>query len=237
MRQLEMTNKLVAAHRGAVSGGAHENTLAAFQRAIEIGCDMIEFDVRRTHDGCLIVHHDDSIAGLAIAARKFGDLRDAARRSGFELARLEEVLELTRGRIDLDVELKEAGYEQEVLAVLHEQADAATLRITSFQCSAIRAVKSLAPDIQAGLLVEDVSPSEMASLYARSTADFLAPRYDLLDAAAKIADGLFVWTVDSDDGLRATLRHPKVAAIITNRSEAALAQRKELFGLSIPTML
>ena len=47
----------IVAHRGA-SREAPENTLAAFAKAIEIGADMIEFDVRRAADGRLVVSHD-----------------------------------------------------------------------------------------------------------------------------------------------------------------------------------
>ncbi len=47
----------IIAHRGA-SGSGVENTLESFEKAIELGVDMVEFDVRRTHDGVLIVYHD-----------------------------------------------------------------------------------------------------------------------------------------------------------------------------------
>ena len=47
----------IVAHRGGW-GAAAENTLAAFENAINLGVDMIEFDVRRTGDGRLVVHHD-----------------------------------------------------------------------------------------------------------------------------------------------------------------------------------
>jgi len=47
----------IVAHRGA-SIEAPENTLAAFAKAIEVGADMIEFDVRRAPDGRLVISHD-----------------------------------------------------------------------------------------------------------------------------------------------------------------------------------
>lgn len=51
---------LTLAHRGA-SGYAPENTLAAFDKAIELGADMIETDVRQTKDGHLVLFHDPSV--------------------------------------------------------------------------------------------------------------------------------------------------------------------------------
>src|SRR2546423_13072452 len=51
---------IVIAHRGA-NKFAPENTLAAFRKAIELGCDYVELDVRRTRDGALILMHDRTV--------------------------------------------------------------------------------------------------------------------------------------------------------------------------------
>ena len=74
----------VIAHRGA-SWELPENTLPAFERAIEVGADYVEFDVHAAHDGSLVVCHD--------------------RPRGGEL-RLEQALELLQGRIGIMCELK-----------------------------------------------------------------------------------------------------------------------------------
>src|SRR5437867_13434882 len=47
-------------HRGA-AGYAPENTLLSIQRAIELGCDLVEVDVRRTQDGHLVLLHDERV--------------------------------------------------------------------------------------------------------------------------------------------------------------------------------
>ena len=75
---------LVIAHRGA-SWELPENTLAAFERAIELGADFVELDVHAAGDGSLVVCHD--------------------RPRGSE-PRLEEAIELLRGRIGIMCELK-----------------------------------------------------------------------------------------------------------------------------------
>ena len=56
-----MSRPLIIAHRGA-SGLKPENTLAAFQRAIELGADGIEFDIHSTSDDVIVVHHDYRIS-------------------------------------------------------------------------------------------------------------------------------------------------------------------------------
>ena len=77
---------IVIAHRGA-SAELPENTLPALERAIEIGADAIEIDVRADRDGRLVLTHDPVVRGASYAA-------------------LEEAVDLCRGRIPLMVELK-----------------------------------------------------------------------------------------------------------------------------------
>jgi glycerophosphoryl diester phosphodiesterase len=94
----------VIAHRGA-SHDERENTLPAFERAIALGADYAELDVQASRDGELVVFHDTTLDRLTPLA---GPLR---RRTATELAEhgiptLAQVIELTRGRIGLMVELK-----------------------------------------------------------------------------------------------------------------------------------
>jgi glycerophosphoryl diester phosphodiesterase len=68
---------LVLGHRGA-SAQVAENTVAAFERAREIGADGVELDVRRSADGVLMVHHDPEIADLGpLVELAFADVRSA----------------------------------------------------------------------------------------------------------------------------------------------------------------
>lgn len=61
---------LLVAHRGA-RGLAPENTIAAFQKAVDLGCDMIEFDVHLSRDGHPVVHHDDDLVRCTNVERRF----------------------------------------------------------------------------------------------------------------------------------------------------------------------
>jgi glycerophosphoryl diester phosphodiesterase len=72
-----MSRPLVAAHRG-VATGATENTIAAFAGAIEVGADMVEFDVRRTRDGELIAFHDAEVRGVPVGGLTRDDIAAAA---------------------------------------------------------------------------------------------------------------------------------------------------------------
>jgi glycerophosphoryl diester phosphodiesterase len=94
----------VIAHRGA-SDEQKENTLQAFERAIELGADYVELDVQAASDGGLVVFHDLRLDRLTEAqgplrARPLAELRELG------IPTLEEVLELTAGRIGVMAELK-----------------------------------------------------------------------------------------------------------------------------------
>ena len=94
----------IIAHRGA-SSEEKENTLPAFERAIELGADFVEFDVQASSDGGLVVFHDLRLDRLTEArgplrARPLAELRELG------IPTLAEVLELTAGRIGVMAELK-----------------------------------------------------------------------------------------------------------------------------------
>lgn len=94
----------VIAHRGA-SSEEKENTLPAFERAIELGADYVELDVQASSDGALVVFHDLRLDRLTqvrgpLRARPLAELRELG------IPTLAEVLELTAGRIGVMAELK-----------------------------------------------------------------------------------------------------------------------------------
>jgi glycerophosphoryl diester phosphodiesterase len=96
----------VIAHRGA-SADERENTLSAFERAIEVGADFVELDVQVSADGALVVFHDldlDRLTPLRGPLRR--RMRTELREHG--IPTLEEVLDVTRGRVRVMAELKSA---------------------------------------------------------------------------------------------------------------------------------
>jgi glycerophosphoryl diester phosphodiesterase len=124
-----LTRPFVIAHRGA-SAELPENTLPAFERAIEYGADFVEFDVHARPDGELVVTHD----------------QPHGRNS---LPTLEEVIDLCRGRIGVMVELK-TPYRyrrhrliERTLAVLDEDAV-----VVCYEAGAIAQVRALRPQLR-----------------------------------------------------------------------------------------
>src|SRR5437588_9396240 len=92
------------AHRGTWSA-APQNSLAALEGAIALGCDMVELDVRRTRDGRLVAVHDPRIQGTRVGTLDHAQLK--SRLGPRQAPELVEVLERATGRIKLDIELKE----------------------------------------------------------------------------------------------------------------------------------
>lgn len=234
-----MTKPLVVAHRGVATAAA-ENTIDAFTNAIAIGADMIEFDVRRTSDGELIVFHDARVGAAAIGDLTRGEIESAR---GVRPPLFAEVLEACAGKIRLDVELKEDGYVPEAMALLEAAlgkagADVAEQVVTSFLPAVVAQAKDAFPEARTGLLVGTDGPFYHLREHYRQMfpvglarevrADYLAPNYKLASygvVARAASAGLpcLLWTVNADADITRFASDPRVAAIITDQAAKALA--------------
>ncbi len=208
----------VIAHRGL---GGPDNSLEAFERAIEAGADMLEFDVRRTRAGELIASHDPVVE-----------------RGG--APRLSEVLALARGRVAIDVELKEDGYVEDVVHALRSGFDLDAVVVTSFLDAVVAQVGRWLPAVRTGLLVGMDRPRNPVRTRAselfpvtrarRCGADYLAPelrlaRLGVLRRAHAAGFPALVWTVNRDADIAAFLRDDRVAGVITDVAARALELR------------
>jgi glycerophosphoryl diester phosphodiesterase len=224
-----VTDPWVIAHRGGPAAGVEENSLAAFGAAHAAGVEMVEIDVRRSADGRLVVVHDAAVAGLSVRRTPLAALRAA---TGLELVELATVVDFAAGRFGLDVELKESGYEEEVLAALTPvRTGGPPLIVTSFFTRVLRRVRASEPGIDTGLLVRTAT-ARLPRRLASSGARYLLPpasalRRGVLDAAERAGVPAIPWTVNAPDDLRHALGHPAVAGVITDLPELALRTRSE----------
>lgn len=221
----------IVAHRGAPGAGRTEdNSLDAFERAIAVGADLIEFDVRRTRDDALVAFHDATVRGRPIGRLTRAEVGEA---TGHPPPLLDDVLALAAGRIGLDVELKEAGYVDRVLDAL-AASFAGELVVTSFLDPVVAEVKRRSPGTRAGLLIGVGRPSELTpvSRAKRCDADLLAlHHFAARGAVGRAADAgfpVFVWTVNPAAQLRRWIADERVEAVITDVPERALAIRDEV---------
>ncbi|HYF94680.1 MAG TPA: glycerophosphodiester phosphodiesterase [Symbiobacteriaceae bacterium] len=158
-------------HRGAA--GTHpENTLVSFQRALELGCDGVEFDVHRTRDGHLVVIHD---AFLDRTSNGMGLVRDltleqirqydagawkGAQFNGEKIPTLRELIRAMPATCLLFCELKAGsihypGIETELLKLFREEGAVGRVQISSFDHKGLLQIRELDPDIPLGMLYQE----------------------------------------------------------------------------------
>jgi glycerophosphoryl diester phosphodiesterase len=224
---------IVVAHRGA-SKACRENTVDAFVEARRQGAAMVEFDVRRTADGVLVVHHDPRIDGLGpIVGAPASALPDY-------VPTFDAALDACVG-MDVNIEIKNDPTEPDfdsddrvahaVMARLADLGDAARMLISSFRQETIDAVRVLNPRIRTGYLftMPPLSPLRMKALVLRIAAaghDAIHPYHRgvsprMVSIAHDVGLDVNTWTVDDPKRIRALARMG-VDAVITNTPATAL---------------
>lgn len=147
---------VITAHRGA-GYLEPENTLRAIQRAIDLGVDQIEVDARLTRDGHLVLMHDPRVDRTTNGTGSVADLTLAEIRHldaglGERVPTLEEALEITRGKVTLQVELKGQRTAPAVVQAVAVAGREADVILTSFIHRRLAEVLSLNSRISTGAL-------------------------------------------------------------------------------------
>ena len=221
------------AHRGA-SAYAPENTVAAFDEAIRLGAKGVEFDLRMTADGVLVVLHDDTLdrttngGGLVKDHTRFDLLRlDAGswmdnRFAGQRIPTLSEAL-LAIGPYAMPIiELKTAIPPELLLKTLRLYDLESDTMVMSFEESWLLPIRRASRDVGIGLLAEHWHPDLPARAQALA-ADVLCLSVDILGTqilATADAQGLEVWCYTANDvGMVAACAAMGVTGIITDRPD------------------
>lgn len=215
---------IIIAHRGDKSH-APENTLAAFSLAAEKKADAIEFDVKLSADGQVVVLHDQTVdrttngkgnvSRLPLAAIKELDAGTwfSEQFRGERVPTLDEVFETVGKRVLMNVELTNYanpndGLVPKVAELVKKHALQDRILFSSFFSRNLRKARLLLPEVACGLLAS----SGILGLWARSIGwrgDFLALHPYLREASPTLirrvhAAGkrLHVWTVNSEEDLK-----------------------------------
>ena len=157
----------VIAHRGA-SGYEPENTLAAFQKAIDLGADMVELDAHLSRDGELVVIHDERLERLTSGfgfvsdytvseLKQFKILKQCENGDSERIPTLREVFELIGKRVGVVVELKTGyflydGIEAKTARLLEEFDLLDDAIVIAFHHPTLQAIKRVNPQIATGIL-------------------------------------------------------------------------------------
>lgn len=215
----------VVAHRGA-SAYEPENTIPAVLRAIEMGAQVVEVDVRRCRSGELVVFHDEDLARLLgvqarVSSLTLSELKVYRVGGRAEIPTLAEVLDEVRGRVKLFVEIKERGTEAQALELVRSRGMLDDVVFISFHQDVLTNVRGLEPAAHLGYLT--AYPRIGIGGLLRSGIEVLLPRYNIVTGRMvreARARGMRVvpWVVN-DVAVAVKLRNLGVDGIATDRPD------------------
>lgn len=206
---------LKIAHRGA-KACEPENTLQAFQKALDLNSDGIELDVHLSADGHIIVMHDETIDKMtngigAVNTFTLAELKSFLIADKHQIPTLNEVFDLVRKRCFINIELKNADTSKQVVSLIEEYIaeegwDYGHFIVSSFDWNALQEVHNLNSDIPIGVLTEEDLDTALA--FAESIqAKAIHPDFHLLNAdnVRKMQEkGFWVlpWTVNVEEDIQ-----------------------------------
>ena len=240
------TKPLVWAHRGA-SGYAPENTLAAFQKAVDLGADGVELDIQLTKDDQIVVIHDETIDRTSDGKgwvkdytleelRAFNYNRTKPEYARADIPTMREVFELLKPTgLFINVEIKTGvvfyeKIEEKILALTKEMGMEDRVCYSSFNHYTVTRIHELKPDAEVGFLYAD-GPIDMPSYGVKHGVNALHPalynlQYDgFVKECKEKGLKLNVWTVNERPYMEMCCQYG-VDAIITNYPDIA----KEVVG-------
>lgn len=235
-------NMTIIAHRGNAVD-APENTIPAFQRAIDNGADYAELDVQLSKDGELIVTHDSNFSRMCGVNKNVWDMTLAEIKTldasgtfseyrGTEVPTLQEVMDYCQGKIDLLIELKPMHNDDEELAkavvdLIHANNYADSSVIHSLSYKALEAVKEYDKTIICGYC----TPFIQGDFVNLEAADFFTIEQTYLSKASidvvhTFDKDIYVWTVDESEDMETCFKKG-ADGIITNDPKLAIETIKE----------
>ncbi|WP_409342755.1 glycerophosphoryl diester phosphodiesterase membrane domain-containing protein [Paenibacillus sp. MBLB4367] len=224
---------VVMAHRGYTAKGA-ENTLEAIRGAIDAGADYAEIDIQETKDGKLAVMHDTNLKRLTgrnadLSELTMDELRQLEVKQGRftgRISTLQEVMELAKGRIKLNIELKTHGRERDLAGIfvraIRDYDFAGDCIVQSLNTDVIRQVKTLEPSLKVGYVLFAGTPK-----WERMGADFFTMEEyrvsePVIAAAKALNKPIYVWTVNDAAAMERFFRMGADGVVTDNPEQALL---------------
>jgi len=205
-----MPKPLIIAHRGD-SSRALENSLEAFQLALALPVDMIEFDIRKSRDNHLYVMHDKETGRTAgkninIEQSLSGEIASVKLKNGEPIPLLSDVLTLVAGKVGLNVEIKSEGAGAMTAVHLADSGYKGPVLISSFKEREMQDVRRVLPTMQVSGIFDTFVPAEV-STYSSMGYGFISLRKrtvtrELVSACHDRKIKVYVWTVDEEDEIR-----------------------------------
>ena len=222
----------IVGHRGAA---AHEpeNTLKSFNTAIKLGITTIEFDVHLTRDEKLVVIHDNTVNRTTngkghVRDMDLHDIRCLDAGNGERIPTLLEVLDLARGKVAMQIELKGLKTGLPVAELISSQ-NAANICLISFSHGMLAEVKKAFPKIRTGALLSHL-PLNPLAIIRYTGAEMLSINHSVINKKLviqmqKYGKRICAWTVNEPAEIRRLLRL-ETDAIVSDAPDLVM---KELF--------
>lgn len=246
LTQEEIVMSIIFGHRGA-SGHAPENTLEAFQLAMDMGADGIELDVHLSRDGELVVIHDETVDRTTNGTgfinsmtmeqlKKLDASKGMAKYKGAKIPTLGEVYDLlrpTRAIINVEIKTDTIFYpdiERKCLELEKEKGMEGRIIYSSFNHYSIVRVLELDSGAQTALLYSSglYQPwNYTKSVGARYIHPYCPNLFlpDLITGCRENGVGINAWTVNDMDVMRLCLKEG--VGIITDYPDSAVSLRKK----------
>lgn len=191
-------------HRGA-KGHLPENTLVSFQKAIDLGVDMIELDVQLSLDKVPMVIHDETVDRTTSRVGLVTDF-SAKELQKLGVPTLKDVFELVHNQCEINVEIKAFSATQSVLDLINKNTFARNkILVSSFDWNALQEVRFHNEDIRIGVLTE--TDLDLALAFAKFIKAYsIHPYYHMLttENIRKIKEKgfkIFSWTINEPEDI------------------------------------
>lgn len=216
---------IIISHRGA-SHYEPENTASSFRKALSLGAQMIEFDVRTSLDGELVVMHDRTVNRTTsgkgrVRDKTLDELRRLDAGNGENIPAVEEIISEFTGKAKFVIELKEHGTEEKLLEIIRRHKVMKDVFIVSFHKKILGRIKCMEPGVRTGLI--KFFPFGIYKDCSFCGADAVAVfRYfvssGLVRKVQEMNLELFVWTVNTK-ALALKMKGLGVRGIITDKPD------------------
>lgn len=176
---------IIVGHRGA-DREAPENTIKSFQQAIDDGCQRTELDVRLSKDKKLIVIHDPEVSRVCDAKgyvkdKNLDELKQIHCQEGQKISTLQEVIDICKNKIDLQIELKEHGEAELVNKSVIENNIEDQVIISSFFPEVLVKIKKINPQLKTLLLFDELTKLEEGWRFAEQIPlDYIGLKGDIV---------------------------------------------------------
>jgi glycerophosphoryl diester phosphodiesterase len=200
---------MIMGHRGAAALEP-ENTLLSISRAMEIGVDAVEIDVRLSKDKEIVVIHDSTVDRTTdgkgpVNTYALNEIKKLDAGKGETIPTLDEAIDLVGKKVRLVIELKEEGTERKVVELIMRNNLHDNVYVISFWHRLVKKVKEMDDRIKTGVLF--VGCPVDACVATQASSDALVMKYTFVNrefVAIAHKEGLkvFVWNIDDGDLLK-----------------------------------